>query len=95
MGQLRFFDADRRLATLSGKGDPLEAIASLVSWESFRADIEAAVATPEEAKKSKAGRRRTARRAASAPAPSMYSVRRRRCPAAVLCAPLVATQSVR
>ena len=38
MGQLGFFDADRRLAALSEKGDPLEAIASLVPWESFRAD---------------------------------------------------------
>ncbi|MGA7452180.1 MAG: IS5 family transposase [Rhodoplanes sp.] len=57
MGQLGFFDADRRLAALSEKGDPLEAIASLVPWESFRADIEAVVVTPEEAKKSKAGRK--------------------------------------
>ena len=55
--QLGFFDADRRLAALSEKGDPLEAIASLVPWESFRADIEAVVLTPEEAKKSKAGRK--------------------------------------
>ena len=57
MGQLGFFDADRRLAALSEKGDPLEAIAALVPWESFRADIEAVVLTPEEAKKSKAGRK--------------------------------------
>jgi IS5 family transposase len=57
MGQLGFFDADRRLAALSKKGDPLEAIAALVPWESFRADIEAVVLTPEEAKKSKAGRK--------------------------------------
>ena len=41
MGQLGFFDADRRLAALSKKGDPLEAIAALVPWESFRVDIEA------------------------------------------------------
>ena len=40
MGQLGFFDADRRLAALSAKGDPLEAIGTLVPWESFRADIE-------------------------------------------------------
>ena len=57
MGQLGFFDADRRLAALSEKGDPLEAIAALIPWESFRADIEAVVLTPEEAKKSKAGRK--------------------------------------
>ena len=49
MGQLGFFDADRRLAALSEKGDPLEAIAALIPWESFRADIEAVVLTPEEA----------------------------------------------
>ena len=57
MGQLGFFDAERRLAALSEKGDPLETIGGLVPWESFRADIEAVVLTPEEAKKSKAGRK--------------------------------------
>ena len=46
MAQLGFFDADRRLAALSAKGDPLEAIGALVPWESFRADIEAVVLTP-------------------------------------------------
>ena len=57
MGQLGFFDAEKRLSALSKKGDPLEAIAALVPWESFRAEIEAAVLTPEDAKKSKAGRK--------------------------------------
>src|SRR6476661_1787518 len=57
MGELGFFDADRRLAALSEKGDPLEAITALVPWESFRAEIEAVVLTPDEAKKSKAGRK--------------------------------------
>ena len=57
MGQLGFFDADRRLAALSDKGDPLEAIDRLVPWESFRTDIEAVVLTPEEARKSSAGRK--------------------------------------
>ena len=38
MGQSGFFDAEKRLAALSKKGDPLEAIAALVPWESFRAD---------------------------------------------------------
>ena len=42
---------------MSEKGDPLEAIASLVPWESFRADIEAVVLTPEAERKSKAGRK--------------------------------------
>jgi len=57
MAQLGFFDADRRLAALSAKGDPLEAIGALVAWESFRADIEAVVLTPEDARKSNAGRK--------------------------------------
>src|SRR3954468_23310988 len=57
MGQLGFFDADKRLAALSDKGDPLEAIDRLVPWESFRADIEAVVLTPDEARKSNAGRK--------------------------------------
>jgi IS5 family transposase len=57
MAQLGFFDADRRLVALSAKGDPLEAIGALVPWESFRADIEAAVLTPDDARKSNAGRK--------------------------------------
>jgi transposase, IS5 family len=57
MVQPGFFDADRRLAALSAKGDPLEAIAALVPWEDFRAEIEAAVLTPEADKKSRAGRK--------------------------------------
>jgi len=40
MGQLGFFDADKRLEALSASGDPLEAIDCLVPWESFRAEIE-------------------------------------------------------
>jgi transposase, IS5 family len=57
MAQLGFFDADRRLAALSAKGDPLEAISALMPWESFRGDIEAVVLTPDEARKSNAGRK--------------------------------------
>jgi transposase, IS5 family len=57
MGQLGFFDADKRLAALSAKGDPLEAIDRLVPWESFRTDIEAVVLTPDEMRKSSAGRK--------------------------------------
>src|SRR5450830_1449673 len=57
MGQLGFFDAEKRLASLSAKGDPLEAIDRLMSWESFRADIEAVVLTPDEMRKSSAGRK--------------------------------------
>jgi len=57
MGLPGFFDAARRLAALSAKGDPLEAIATLVPWEDFRADIEAVVLTPDLEKKSRAGRK--------------------------------------
>ena len=46
MGQFGFFDADRRLAAITAKGDPLEVIARVVPFESFRAEIEAAVLTP-------------------------------------------------
>jgi hypothetical protein len=45
MGQLGFFDTEKRLAALSAKGDPLEAIDRLVPLKSFRADIEAVVLT--------------------------------------------------
>ena len=57
MGQLGFFDADKRLEALSAKGDPLEVIDRLVPWESFRAEIQAVVLTPDELKKSSAGRK--------------------------------------
>lgn len=57
MGQLGFFDTEKRLAALSAKGDPLEAIDGLVPWESFRAEIEAVVLTPDEIRKSRAGRK--------------------------------------
>ena len=51
MGQLGFFDADKRLQALSARGDPLEP--SIISYrESFRAEIEAVVLTPDELKKS-------------------------------------------
>jgi hypothetical protein len=55
MGQLGFFDADKRLAAISAKGDPLEMIDRVVPFESFRAEIEAVVLTPAEDKKSSAG----------------------------------------
>ena len=56
MGQLGFFDADKRLAAISAKGDPLEII-DRVPFESFRAEIEGVVLTPAEDKKSSAGRK--------------------------------------
>ena len=57
MGQFSFFDADKRLAAISAKGDPLEMIDSVVPFESFRAEIEAVVLTPANEKKSTAGRK--------------------------------------
>jgi IS5 family transposase len=57
MGQFGFFDTDRRLAAITAKGDPLEMIARVVPFESFRAEIEAAVLTPVNEKKSTAGRK--------------------------------------
>jgi IS5 family transposase len=45
------------LAVISAKGDPLEKIARVVPFESFRAEIEAAVLTPANEKKSNAGRK--------------------------------------
>ena len=51
-------DADKRLAVISAKGDPLEMIDRVVPFESFCAEIEAAVLTPaKEEKKSSAGRK--------------------------------------
>ena len=47
MGQLGF---STRTGGLQ-KGDPLEAITALVPWESFRAEIEAVVLTPDEARR--------------------------------------------
>jgi hypothetical protein len=43
MGQLGFFDADKRLAAISAKGDPLEMIDRVVPFERFRAEIQAVV----------------------------------------------------
>ncbi len=48
MGQLGFFDVDKRLLAISAKGDPLEMIDWVVLFESFRAEIEASVLTPAE-----------------------------------------------
>ena len=54
---LGFFDAEKRLQALSARGVPLEAIDHPVPWESFRAEIEAVVLTPDQLKKSSAGRK--------------------------------------
>src|SRR3979490_1146894 len=57
MGQKGFFDLERRLAAISSKGDPLEAIKKIVRWEDFRADIEAMTGAEPEERKSNAGRK--------------------------------------
>jgi hypothetical protein len=56
-GQFGFFDADKRFAAISAKGDPLEMIDLVVPFESFRAEIESAALTPAGEKKSNAGRK--------------------------------------
>jgi len=45
------------LRQLSAKGDTLVSISALVSWEAFRADIEAVAVTPDESRRSPAGRK--------------------------------------
>ncbi len=56
-GQFGFFDADRRLAAITAKGDPLEMIARVVPFERFRAEIEAAGLTLVSEKRSGSGRK--------------------------------------
>src|SRR3979490_1857788 len=57
MGQFGLFDAAKRLAALSAKGDLLETSDRLVPWERLPAGIEAVVLTPDEMRKSSAGRK--------------------------------------
>jgi DNA-binding MarR family transcriptional regulator len=57
MGQMGFFDVERRLEAISAKGDPLETIKKIVPWEDFRTDIEAVTETKPEERKSNAGRK--------------------------------------
>ena len=57
MGQLGFYDLDKRLEAISAKGDPLEALNAIIAFESFRAEIEAVVRLAPEERKSNAGRK--------------------------------------
>ena len=57
MGQPGFFDADKRLQALSSEGRSARSIDHLVPSENFRPEIEAVVLTPDELKKSSAGRK--------------------------------------
>jgi hypothetical protein len=52
VGKFGFFDADRRFAAITAKGDPQEMIACVVPFERFGAEIEAAVLRPVSKKKS-------------------------------------------
>jgi len=57
VGQLGFYDLDKRLEAISAKGDPLVALRALIAFESFRAEIEAVVRLAPEERKSNAGRK--------------------------------------
>ena len=62
MGQSGFFDLSRRYDSLDRKKDPLVTLAAVVPWETFRAEIAAALArqdlrTPPAERKSAAGRK--------------------------------------
>jgi len=57
VGQLGFYDLDKRLEAISAKGDPLEALIAIIPFESFRAEIEAVVRLAPEDRKSNAGRK--------------------------------------
>ena len=57
MGQLGFYDLDKRLEAISARGDPLQALNAIIPFESFRAEIEAVVRLAPEDRKSNAGRK--------------------------------------
>jgi IS5 family transposase len=57
VGQLGFYDLDKRLEAIGAKGDPLEAIMVIVPFESFRAEIEVVVRLAPDERKSNAGRK--------------------------------------
>src|SRR6266550_2265984 len=62
MGQLGFFDLNRRYESLDEKNDPLVAIAAMVPFESFRSKLKAApikgeLRTSDATRKSLAGRK--------------------------------------
>ena len=63
MGQLGFFDLNRRYESLDEKNDPLVAIATMVPFESFRSKLKAALIkdelrTSDATRKSLVGRKR-------------------------------------
>src|SRR4030081_41372 len=58
MGQLGFFDLNRRYESLTEKNDPLVAIAAMVPFESFRPKLHTALIKGERCR-SEAGSRKT------------------------------------
>ena len=57
MPQMGFFDLSDRYASLDAKKDPLVEINAVVPWEEFRPLLERIWRKPDEAKKSRAGRK--------------------------------------
>ena len=57
MAQIGFFDLSDRYESLDAKRDPLVEIDAVVPWEEFRSALERAWRKPDEARKSRAGRK--------------------------------------
>ena len=57
MGQIGFFDLSSRYAGLDKFGDPLVLLKQTIPWEAFRPELKALWRTPQEARKSNAGRK--------------------------------------
>ncbi|WP_296761967.1 transposase, partial [Sediminimonas sp.] len=57
MAQMSFFDLSDRYASLDAKKDPLVEIDAVVPWEDFRPTLERFWRKPDEARKSRAGRK--------------------------------------
>lgn len=57
MAQMGFFDLSDRYASLDAKKDPLVEINAVVAWEEFRPVLERVWRKPDEARKSRAGRK--------------------------------------
>ena len=57
MAQIGFFDLSDRYESLDAKRDPLVKIDAVVPWEEFRSALERAWRKPDEARKSRAGRK--------------------------------------
>ena len=57
MGQMGFFDAENRYATLDARHDPLVKINAVVPWETFRSRLENVWRKPANKRQSNAGRK--------------------------------------